>query len=245
MKEVDSNLYQQEIRIPEDALKIQSNFKLLLIGASGQGKTQWIVSLLEAKKNLMVDEYEEVIYCIPKCCGHLTSVKSTIEKLKSILNNVTIYEGLLLDIEAIFKPQTEDSHCLIIYDDMYTDIINSKQFCHLATFGSRHHNCSIIVTSQNLFESGRFALSVRRQFQYYVLFFPTSEKQILITLGRNLFPGNSYCLYNCFKKLIPHTSKSFEQYLFIDVNHRSPLPFGMRIRSNVFSEEPYFFQAAS
>ena len=124
---------------------------------------------------------------------------------------------------------------------MYSDLINSKAFCHLATFGSRHHNCSLIVTSQNLFEAGRYALSVRRQFQYYVLFYPYSEKQMLLNLGRNLFPSNSYCLMNCFKKLFPHTSSSFEQYLFIDVNPNSPLPRGMRLRSNFFTKEPYFF----
>ena len=214
---------------------------MLICGSSGQGKTQWIISLITAKNDLMVDKFEEVIYCIPKDCGHLTSVKNTIEKLKDILDNLTVFEGMLIDIESIFKPRSSGAHCLIIYDDMYSDLINSKAFCHLATFGSRHHNCSLIVTSQNLFETGRFALSVRRQFQYYVLFYPYSEKQMLLNLGRNLFPSNPYCLMNCFKKLFPHTSNSFEQYLFVDVNPRSPLPNGMRLRSNFFAKEPYFF----
>ena len=189
----------------------------------------------------MVDDFEEVVYCIPKGCGHLTSVKNTIEKMKSVLDNLIVYEGLLTDVGSVFKPSSETSHALIIFDDQYTDIINSRAFCHFATFGSRHHNCSVIVSSQNLYETGRFALSIRRQFSYYCIFFPTSEKQMLVTLGRNLFPGNGFCLLNCFKKLLPYTTHSYENYLFIDVNPRSPLVNGMRIRSNFFSNEPYFF----
>ena len=96
LREVDSKIYQQEIKLSENDLKLQSNFKLLICGSSGQGKTQFIVSLISARNDLMVDKFEEVIYCIPKACGHLTSVKETIEKLKSILDNVVIYESMLL-----------------------------------------------------------------------------------------------------------------------------------------------------
>ena len=241
MREVDSKLYQQEIKISPDALKLQSNFKLLICGSSGQGKTEWIVSLISSRKAHMVDDFEEVIYCIPPHCSHLKSVTSTIEKMKEAVNSLVVFEGILVDIDSIFKPTKENSHCLIIYDDMYSDLINSRAFCHLATFGSRHHNCSLIITSQNLYETGRFALTLRRQMSYFLIFFPSSEKQQLITLGRNLFPTNSYCIYRSFKKLIPHTTNPYQQNILVDVNPRSPLPHGMRLRSNFFSEEPYFF----
>ena len=241
IREVDSKLYQQEIKISENALKLQSNFKLLLVGASGQGKTEWIISLVKSKTKHMVDEFEEIIYCIPHNSGHLTSVKNAIEKMKAAYPNIVVYEGLLLDISSVFNPTNDSAHCLIIYDDQYTDIINSRLFCHLATFGSRHHNCSIIVSSQNVFESSKYALSIRRQFNYYLLFNPPSEKQMLVSLGKNLFPTNPHCLINCFKKLAHYTSSPFEQYLLIDVNPRSPLPSSMKLRSAFFSDEPYFF----
>ena len=189
----------------------------------------------------MVDTFKEIIYCIPNNCGHLPSVKQTIDKVKEICENLTVYEGLLVNIESVYRPFRETEHLLIIYDDMYTDIINSRSFCHFATFGSRHHNTSLIITTQNIFETSTYAKTIRRQFQYYTIFYPASDRQMLLTLGRNLFPLNSSCLLNCFRKLIPHTSNAFEQYILIDVDPKSKLPYGMRLRSNVFSQHPYFF----
>ena len=233
----------QPLKIPDDALKLQSNFKLILMGASGQGKTEWILSLLQHRSKAIIDDFKEVIYCIPNNCGHLPSVKRTIEKIKETCDNitVTIYEGLLTNLEGVYRPNDETDHCLIVYDDMFTDIINSRAFSHFATFGSRHHNTSLIVTSQNIYETGRYALTVRRQFSYYCIFYPAAEKSILITLGKNLFPTNPSCLINCFNKLIPHTSNPYEQYILVDVDSKSKLPYGMRLRSNFFSSTPYFF----
>ena len=260
LKEVDSKIYQQVrkflnafmhldlgkcylqvLNIPNDDLKLQTNFKLMLCGFSGQGKTEWIISLLKNASKMMVDSFQEVIYCIPINCGHLPSVKHTIDKMKEIHENLTVYEGLLIEVESIFKPNKDSDHCLIIYDDLYTEIINSRPFSHFVIHGSRHHNTSLIVTTQNYFESSKYALTVRRQFTYLALFFPPADRQMLLTLGRILFPGNSNCLMNCFKKLLPHTTTPFDHYILIDINPKSPLPYGMRLRANVFSQTPYFF----
>ena len=239
LKDIDTKIHEQILNIPDSALKLQSTFKMLIQGQSGLGKTEFILKLLASNK--MVDEYHLVVYCIPSNTGHLPSVKNVIERLKNICKNIVIHEGMLLDIESVFSP-VNDEKALLLYDDLYSELINSRVFSHLATFGSRHANCSLIITSQNIFESSKYSLTIRRQMQYYVIFYPVNEKSTLITLGRSLFPENPFCLLNCFKKLIPNTKSPHEQYLLIDMNPKSVLPYNLRLRSNFFSdEEPYFF----
>ena len=189
----------------------------------------------------MVDKFKTIIYSIPSNVGHLGTVKSAIEKIKETHNDVIIHEGILIHIESLFSPVNAEDKCLLIYDDMYGELINNRAFSHLCTFGSRHHNCSMIVTSQNIFESARYALTVRRQFQYYCVYFPSSERQMLMTLGRTLYPSNPSIFMNCFRQLFHYIKNPHDQYLLIDVNAKSKLPLSLRIRTNFFSEEPYFF----
>ena len=92
-----------------------------------------------------------------------------------------------------------------------------------------------------------------------MVFYPLSDKQILLTISRSIFPTNPSCLLHCFERLMDYIEEPYENYLMIgnliqidiisycfnshslDVNTNSPLPLGMRIRSNIFSTEPYFF----
>ena len=98
----------------------------------------------------MVDTFKTIIYNIPSHCAHLGTVKSTIERLKSLHPDVVVFEGILINIESVFTPINQEDSCLLIYDDQYGELINNRAFSHLCTFGSRHHNCSLIVTTQNM-----------------------------------------------------------------------------------------------
>ena len=209
-------------------------------GPSGAGKSEFILSML--KSDFFVDNFSLVVYCIPHNTAHLPNVKRMIDRLREICKSVVIFEGILSDTESVFHPISEKDACLVIVDDLWPELIESRAFTHFVTFGSRHTNCSLVVTSQNMFQAGKYAVSIRRQFQYLTIFMPTAEKQILVNIGRNLFPSNPMCLINCFKKLIPYTKTPYEQYIFIDTHPLSPLGHNMRLRSNVFDkDEPYFF----
>ena len=147
-----------------------------------------------------------------------------------------------MDIESVFHPSNDEQTALILMDDLWSELINSRAFSHLVTFGSRHTNCSLLCTTQNMFESSKYSVTIRRQFQYVIVMYPNAERQMLITIGKNLFPSNPLCLINCFKKLIPYTEHHYQQYIFIDTHPNSPLGHNMRLRSNIFDpEEPYFF----
>ena len=150
--------------------------------------------------------------------------------------------GMLVDIGSVFHPISEEETALIVMDDLWSELINSRAFSNLVTFGSRHNNCTLLCTTQNMFESAKYSVTIRRNFQILVVFYPAAERQMLVTIGKNLFPSNPLCLINCFKKLIPYTKSPYEQYILIDTHPNSPLGHDMRLRSNIFDqEEPYFF----
>ena len=76
---------------------------------------------------------------------------------------------------------------------------------------------------------------------YLVLFNCWSEKQQLISLGRSLFPQNSKIIINAFEKLEKMKLSAHENYLIFDVCVNSKLEKPMKIFTNIFSEERYFF----
>ena len=237
LKQVDSSVFQKELPISENDLKLQTNYKLLIVGASGAGKTQFICELIKERKKFMVDQFDCIIYNIPKNVSHLHSVETTIDKLYQIYPDLCVIEGLLTDLENICA----SNHILLIFDDLFDQIVNSKNFSTLCTFGSRHNNASMIITSQNYYESGTYSLTIKRQMNYILLHYPHQDKQILNTIGRSFFSNNTKILIHCFKKLMKQTTNPYQLYLFIDLYPSSPLPNSLRIRSNFFSDEPWFF----
>ena len=128
-----------------------------------EGKTQMILNLLKHK--LFIDDVEQVIYCIPAQSSHLESVKRTIEQLKQVCKNLIVFESLLTSIESVFHPRSQESKCIAIFDDLFSDAVASKDFSQLVTHNSRKNNVSLILTTQNLTEPGMYSRTIRRNFQ--------------------------------------------------------------------------------
>ena len=74
-------------------------------------------------------------------------------QMEETLENITFLQGLphRSDIE---KYASSERHLLLVFDDMYKDVISSRDISDLTIMYSHHLNTSVIFCSHNIFESG-------------------------------------------------------------------------------------------
>ena len=76
---------------------------------------------------------------------------------------------------------------MIIFDDLASELANSKFLTNLFTKGSHHKQLNIILISQNLFQQGREMRTIGLNTEYYIIFKnPRDRSQI--TLGKTNTP---------------------------------------------------------
>ena len=145
------------------------------------------------------------------------------------------------------------------------EVLDSQDMNHFMVFQSRRKNISVIFVTQNIYQSGRYSVMqryvlealkkrstsknslffiFRRQYNYFVIFYQFGADVTLISnLNRSLFLGRRQksFIQNCFKKIANFETNEYEKYLLIDANQKSKLPLTLRIRTNIFAEDPIFF----
>ena len=113
-----------------------------------------------------------------------------------------------LESDEFIKPTVRN---LVIIDDLATACSKDSRISDLFTEGSHHRNLSVIVLNQNLYHSKN--PTERRNCQYLVLFKNPLDKQAVMTLARQMYPGKTgYFL----KKFDDATAEPYS-YLLIDL----------------------------
>ena len=170
-----------------------------------------------------------------------------------------LHEGIPSLGEFTLNP---DQHKLLIFDDMSIDVENSKEIHDLCVgkvflfqkinflkfifylfpipVTSRKSQISVIFITQNLYQTSRFGLSIRRNISYFTLFSTFGDYSNVKSLGRTFFSDNT--LQKSFKMLAKSNKEFYKNYLFLDCHHKSIFPHSMRLRSNIFDlKYPQFF----
>jgi hypothetical protein len=232
---INPRLTEQEVVVPLDYTKLIVPFKLLLCGSSGCGKTNFALEILKSP-HILSRPFKHCLLCVPPNSTHLLS--ETIHQFKIVFPSLRCIEGL---------PQNEDMYIhgfediLVLIEDMFLQACNSSTICNLMTFGSRRRNISIILTSQNPFQNSKHCITIRRNMSYTVIFSQICDKTVLQSIGRAQNPLRPNDLLNSFNALIKSSPKDKFLYLLIDTHSISPLPDCLKLRSNIFSQEPLFF----
>lgn len=147
----------------------------------------------------------------------------------TVLPTVEFIQRIPIDLEedSFLNPQKRN---ILILDDLMSSASKDSRINELFTEGSHHRNLSVIAINQNLFYNKD--PTQRRNCQYLVLFKNPIDKQQVMTLARQMYPGNSQQLMRPFKEA---TEKHFG-YLLIDL--KPTTPESMRMRTEIFSDMP-------
>ena len=111
------------------------------------------------------------------------------------------------------------------------DNSKDKRIVNLFTRGSHHRNLSVIYIVQNLFHQGKDSRSISLNSHYLVLFKNPRDKLQILTLARQMYPGQTDFFFNRYKKAV----KRPFGYLLIDL--KTTTQDNCRFRTNVLPSE--------
>jgi hypothetical protein len=202
-------------------LKFKHPFTCIVAGLTGSGKTSFTLRFLQNLATL----------CTELNFGGgilwFYSEKSAVpsQELAALGKDVQFQESVPENLG-----NAQGKARLIILDDLLNEVY-SKDLCDLFTKGSHHHNVSVLLITQNIFQHGRFCTTISLNAKYTVAVKNVRDNNQFLYLARQVYPENSDSLYRAY---IDATEKP-HGYLILDfaqVTHDQ-----LRYRTNVFPEE--------
>ena len=163
----------------ESLLKFQTPCSICLIGMNNCGKTTYIRKMLEQADGVFTEPPKRVIVCY-------NIFQDLFRRMAETVPNISFYQGLP-DRTTIENWASETGgHLMLVFDDLYHELIQSKAVCDLTIMLSHHLNISCIMTSHNIFMSAKFSKTISTNLHYILLFTLRNRLQLSI-LGSQLF----------------------------------------------------------
>lgn len=212
--------------------KIQMPCRGLLCGPSNSGKTRLIKRFIEHREQLFSQHFDQIIYCHPhKIVSNID--QQLFQELEDIYPPIEFIPGLP-DLKELMNLT---GNTLLILEDMIDLLISSSEYSNLFSVYSSHYNISILTTSQNYFQHGKFAKTVLRNQSFLILFETRNDRQSANIISRQMFPGRSQFITHCFNWLSQNIINRVDRYLYVECASNSPLPGNFpQIRTNIFLE---------
>ena len=179
---------------------------------SNAGKTTYIKTLLEQADKTFTEKPSRIIY-------FYNVYQSKFSEMETSIQNISFHQGLpqRSDIETFAE---KEKHLLLVFDDLYQEVISSKDLYDLCLMLSHHMNISTIFSSHSLFPQGKYAKTIATNL-HYVLLCTLRNRLQLVTFATQLF-----CNKNKSKSFIGVYDKVIKEYpyspLIIDLSPRCP-----------------------
>lgn len=145
---------------------------------SNSGKTTYIKKLLEQAPKVFTEAPSRVIY-------YYNVFQPKFIEMENSIENISFFQGLpqRSDIEEYAR---KHQHLLLVFDDLYQDVISSRDISDLTIMLCHHLNISCIFTSHNIFTYGKFSKTIATNL-HYILLFTLRNRLQLATLATQLF----------------------------------------------------------
>ncbi len=233
----------QILDVDDSFTKIICPSRMVISGPTLSGKSTFALKLLKHRKDIYSNSFSRIVYALPENMFHLH--QKFIETLREICSFIEIVEGLP-DLLQLNLGLDKNSHKLIIFDDMMTQVFESKQILELITTTSHHSNISVITICQTLFFPSKHRVTFMRNCSEKVIFHDKVDQNQLSILSRHLLPNKPNFLQECFDFIYEITQKKDLKYLLLDANPMSHLPHNCIVRSFIFPQNdgkvrPIFF----
>jgi hypothetical protein len=206
----DTNGFDHELKTP---------FILCISGGSQAGKTTLTREILERLNEIVNKCFNKIIFCYGEAQPKL------FQELQKSVPSVEFHKGLPDSYE-----NDTSNPILYIFDDLMSDVANSKQMVNLFCGTSHHQNISIIFLTQVFFYKNLNPLT--RQLKYLVLMKNPRENSHIATIGRQMNAGKKN---ECLELAHADAMRKPFGYVFIDFSASQDDRF--RIRSSIFPND--------
>jgi hypothetical protein len=190
-------------------------FTLILSGATGSGKTRWLMKLLEHYMEMIYPTPAKVLYCYSEIND------SVMELMK---RGIETHNGIPDQSLIMSQPKP----LLLILDDLMLNMKND--FLDLLfTRGSHNWNVSVIFVTQSLY--GRNIRTARANSHYLVLTRNPSAQLQVRTVGSQLFPRKMNYFMDAF-----HDATA-NPFTYMVINMHPNAPEEERLTTKIFPGE--------
>ena len=203
-----------------EAFFFKHPFTSIVSGPTSCGKTTFVKNLLQQNSDYIKPQIQRIIWLYKRWQPLYDDV------LRTVTPKVEFFQGLPDNIESddFIQPRLRN---LVIIDDLATACSKDSRVSDLFTEGSHHRNLSVMVLNQNLYHSKN--PTERRNCQYLVLFKNPMDKQAVMTLARQMYPGKT----GYFLKQFDEATKEPYSYFLIDL--RADTKEKERFQTNIFA----------
>lgn len=139
--------------------------------------------MLEQAEGVFTEPPKRVIVCY-------NIYQDLFRRMAETIRNISFYQGLP-DRSTIedWSAQTK-GHLMLVFDDLYHEVIQSKAVCDLTIMLSHHLNITTIMTSHNIFMSAKYSKTISTNL-HYIGIFTIRDRRHLSILGSQLFAHKS------------------------------------------------------
>ena len=175
-------------------------FRMVIVGASGSGKTNCLMNLLKVAFN---GTFTHIYLCVKNADEPL--YKRMIDKLG---DNITVYEnGEVPRLQDL--PKNEEQ--LIIYDDLVGDKNATTQIIEYYKM-ARKKGISCAYLSQSYYKVDKF---IRQNTNYIIIKKISSKRDLKLILSEYSFN----CDIKQLEEMYHYATKKFEDVLLLDILH--------------------------
>jgi hypothetical protein len=186
---------------------------MTVAGASGAGKTTFVLKLLKQSKMCFNPQPRSITWYYGEICP------------KDLSSNIIVVKGLP-DIDTI----KEDS--IIVLDDLFMESSSDKNVTNLFTRISHHRNCFVINITQNIFHQSSQNRTRQLNTHYLVIFKNPRDKLQIQHLQRQT------CIPFLKAAFEDATCSSPYSYLLLDFHPTTP--DSIRVRTGIFLGDDYY-----
>ena len=163
----------------ESLIKFVTPCSICLIGMNNCGKTTYIRKLLEQADGVFTVPPKRVIVCY-------NIFQDLFRRMAETVPNISFYQGLPDRTTIEDWAAKTAGHLMLVFDDLYQELIQSKAVCDLTIMLSHHLNISCIMTSHNIFMCAKYSKTISTNLHYILLFTLRNRLQLSV-LGSQLF----------------------------------------------------------
>ena len=185
--------------------RFEHPFTSMIAGMTGSGKTAWVRSLLQQASETIYPPPERIVWCYSQWQPAYTQMLVAMPHNEFVKRIPTALEQ-----DSYFDVKKRN---LIVFADQMIHASKDKRIVNLFTRGSHHRNLSVIYIVQNLFHQGKGSRSISLNSHYLVLFKNPRDKLQILTLAKQMYPGQTDFFLNQYEKAV----KRPFGYLLIDL----------------------------
>ena len=207
-------------------LRFHPNSTYVIAGASGCGKTTWVVNVLFNANELFAEPK-----CMQNVCYYYNQWQTAFNDIRSS-NAVTHWLNELPTVDSVKElctPFIGRGGSVLIIDDFQNQITKDVQ--EIFTTLSHHLELTVFLLGQNIFSKNKFFRDISLNSKYICLFKSPRDQLQIVSFARQFQPNNSAYVIQSFRE----ATKRPYSYMLFDLHQETP-DF-LRIKSNIFEHE--------